>query len=249
MDLLRTAAGTPLDLADPVTVAVRSSGRHVARYHRRFESEALLRLLDGPDAAAELFGDRIFKSDATTTVRRVSLDGRRFVVKRYNTKNAWHALRRLLRRSRAANCWHFAHELPAAGIEVAPPVAMIEQRLGPLRGVSWYVSAYVDGDVCLERLRADPDRPDVAEIAEHLVRTLNLLAEHRLAHGDMKATNIVLRGTRPVMLDLDATRRYHSRLAHRRARARDRARFMKNWRGVPYLEALFEERLRIPEPG
>lgn len=55
------------------------------------------------------------------------------------------------------------------------------------------------------------------------------LAESRIAHGDLKATNFIWNGRELCVLDLDAMRQHGSAAAWRRAWHRDRARFLANW--------------------
>ena len=86
------------------------------------------------------------KHDSTTSVVKVEENGQCWVIKRYNTKNPWHALRRTVRRSRAENCWRMSALLSAAGVRVPAPVAYMERRIGPLRGRSYFVYEYVDAE-------------------------------------------------------------------------------------------------------
>lgn len=199
-------------------------------------------ILADPDAV--MAGGRVLKHDGTTTVAVVSDARRRWVVKRYNTKNRWHAVRRALRTSRAVNCWRAAAWLTEAGVETPRPVAVLEERrLGTLKGRSYFLCEHVDGDTLLEALaRPGVDRPTLIERAAGVVRRL---ARHGIAHGDLKATNFIVSGERLFLVDLDAARRASGRrLEH--AVQRDRRRFMKNWAHDPRLSEEFEVRLSAP---
>ena len=55
------------------------------------------------------------------------------------------------------------------------------------------------------------------------------LAEARLSHGDLKASNFLCSGDELCVLDLDAMRRHDSEAAWRKAWQKDRARFLRNW--------------------
>ena len=61
---------------------------------------------------------------------------------------------------------------------------------------------------------------------ERLLKNLHAI---RTAHGDMKATNLWWHNSRIYLLDLDATRDYHSPKALTLALANDQKRFEKNW--------------------
>jgi tRNA A-37 threonylcarbamoyl transferase component Bud32 len=192
---------------------------------------------------------RVLKHDAVTTVVEVGDGERRWVVKRYNTKNRWHAVRRALRTSRAVNCWHAADRLRQAGIDTPRPVAVLEERLlGILRGRSWFIHEYVDGETLDQALlHTGGDRSALVSQATDIVMRLRRAG---IVHGDLKATNFLVSGEHIYLLDLDATRR----LRGRRLEAglhRDQQRFMRNWSERPELAEMFRKELGIgvSEPG
>jgi serine/threonine protein kinase len=206
----------------------------------RDDSPGLREMLLDIDREVEGLGFERLKHDRTTTVGVASRDGRRLVIKRYNTKNAWHFVRRSMRRSRAHNCFDFAFELLRNDIPTAAPISCIEARLGPLKGRSWLVTEYVDGPVCLDYVLGKASQQEAAEIAARLERVFRKLAALKITHGDMKASNFVLRENRfPVLIDLDGMRRHTSDATYEAAHRRDRERFMKNWRERPELALCF----------
>jgi tRNA A-37 threonylcarbamoyl transferase component Bud32 len=130
------------------------------------------------------------------------------------------------------------------GVPTAAPVALLERRRGPVRGVAYFVSECVEGPDCRTYFgsRAVPitEKRAAAPKVAALVRALGAA---RLSHGDLKATNILLSATGPLLVDIDAVREYRSETAFARAHARDVARFMRNWEGDPEVARLFEEAL------
>jgi tRNA A-37 threonylcarbamoyl transferase component Bud32 len=145
-----------------------------------------------------------------------------------------------VRRSRAHNCFEFARELMAEGIATAAPIAYVESRLGPMKGRSWLISEYVEGALCLNYVKDRASQQEVAEIAARLERLLQKLAKLKITHGDLKASNFILReNSFPVLIDLDGMRRHTSVTSYDAAHARDRERFMKNWRDRPELAMCF----------
>lgn len=192
-----------------------------------------------PDAV--MARGRVLKHDGTTTVVVVSDDRRRWVIKRYNTKNRWHVIRRALRTSRAVNCWRAAARLKAADIDTPRPVAVLEERcLGVLRGRSYFICELVEGETLDRVLHSDTGhRTSLIERAAGIVRRL---AEHDIVHGDLKATNFIVDGDRLFLVDLDATRGCEGR-ALVRGRGRDLRRFMKNWAADSELSREFADRL------
>ncbi|MCB1691660.1 MAG: serine/threonine protein kinase [Pseudomonadales bacterium] len=209
---------------------------------RRFEvcerdaySKDLAKLLDDPDAA--MGRGKLLKDGRTSTVALVRLPERSLVIKRYNMKSPWHRIRRAFRRTRAWTSWANACRMEFLGIPSVKPIALIEERFGPLRGRAWFITEYVEGQDALACLRSlkNPN----GEL-EALTRILAGLSESRISHGDLKATNFVMTERGPVILDLDAMREHRSNEAFRRAFQRDLDRFMQNWTDRPELATRFE---------
>lgn len=184
----------------------------------------------------------VLKHDGTTTVAVVSDDSRSWVVKRYNTKNRWHAIRRLMRTSRALNCWHAADWLTRAGVDTARRVAVLEERpLRFLRGRSYFVSEHVDGGTLADELgqRQEYDERLIDQAAWMVVR----LRQAGIVHGDLKATNFLVGHDRLYLVDLDAARRQAPGRRGAAGLQKDLERFLRNWSAHPALRQAFEERL------
>ncbi|AUN95685.1 lipopolysaccharide kinase InaA family protein [Pseudazoarcus pumilus] len=191
----------------------------------RDEADALAPLLADPDAA--MLAGTVLKDGNTATVARIDVGARALVIKRYNLKSARHALSRLWRPSRAWHSWRAAHRLAFFGIATPRPLALIEERAGPLRRRAWLVTEHCPGPNLLEVLDADAPPPD--HIAAALSETLRTLHTARIHHGDLKATNLLWHDARLWLIDLDATTAHRSSAAFERAWARDRARLLRNW--------------------
>ena len=121
------------------------------------------------------------------------------------------------------------------GIPVVRPLALLEESsLGiPARAI--LIMPYQAGDFLSEA-----HAPEIAGVATALQEAFALMRLHRITHGDLKATNIIIdEAGAPHFIDLDATLIHASEQAFARARARDKARFRRNWEdGSPLAEAL-----------
>lgn len=183
------------------------------------------------------------KRGNTATVARVEAGGRQFVVKRYNIKGAGHAVSRCWRPSRAWHAWLEGHRLGFLGITTPRPLALIERRLGPLRGHAWLVTEYCPGENLAIRLAPHLDAsPPAAELAA-VCNLFKQLTAACVSHGDLKATNLLWDGDRLSLIDLDAMRQHKGADSFARAWRKDRARFLRNWPAGSRLRATLETAL------
>ena len=204
--------------------AVEQSATRFASVLRE-SADRLAPLLAAPDRALEA-GIRL-KSGNTCTVARVALGESSAVIKRYNLKNVGHALSRLWRPSRAWHSWREAHRLQLFGIATPIPLALIEERLGPLRRRAWLIADDCPGVSLADHLSAECEPPAAEALAiASLFATLHRL---RISHGDLKATNLLWHAGKVWLIDLDACIQHHSEAAYRKAWRRDRARLLRNW--------------------
>jgi tRNA A-37 threonylcarbamoyl transferase component Bud32 len=196
----------------------------VLAVRREWEGDDLQRFIKDPDrfiAACELL-----KAGNTATVVKGALNGRPVVIKRYNIKNWRHAIGRSLRMTRAEHSWRMAHLLEILGIDSLRPVALLERRRGPLRGVAYFISTWIDApdllSVGMQRPLSDAELLALAALLRQMIAA-------RLSHGDFKANNLLLRDDQLAIIDLDSMRRHSSAETFQRAFARDLKRLQRNW--------------------
>lgn len=174
------------------------------------------------------------KSGNTCFVSRFACAGRDIVVKRYNYKNPLHCLRHTIKGSRARKCWLNAHLLQMLDIPTAPPLAFIEKRKGPLLLRSYFITEYVPGRRLYDFLRDDSVTAEHrSAVTEQLKHLLNLLAKHKITHGDLKHTNIILTDTGPTLTDLDAMKIHRCPWTFCRRRLKDRIRIPQENQQTP----------------
>ena len=204
------------------------SARRVDRFFSivRTETGLLAPLIHDPDAWLEKGVP--LKRGRTATLARVEVNGRQLVIKRYNIKGPVHALSRSWRPSRAWHSWLEGHRLNFLGIATPRPLALVEQRAGPLRGKAWLITEYCDGENLANRW-CDPDTAPPAAELDALGALLRQLVAARISHGDLKATNLLWCDGTPHLIDLDAMRQHAGEAAFRRAWEKDCARFLRNW--------------------
>ena len=212
-------------------------------YDRSLETDALRELVAEPDTSAAMQQSTILKDGNTCTVTAFELDGWQLVCKRYNIKHAWHALSRAFRPSRAACSWKNSHRLLRCGIATARPVALREQRLGPMRGRAWLFIEKIGGENLYyyhhhpEQLASDEFRT----ILQAFAQLFEKMVFEQVSHGDMKAGNFIYHDDTLYMIDLDSMQAHDDEAGFARAFSRDMRRFFKNWQGYPVTASQFHE--------
>jgi tRNA A-37 threonylcarbamoyl transferase component Bud32 len=209
-------------------------------------SMELAQILEDPDKFIET--GTLLKDGNSATVALVQLGGRSYVVKRYNVKNFMHGLRRSFRKSRAWHAWGNAHRLDFLGISAMKPVAMVENKWGPIRKSAYLVTEYIDAPDMLEWVQAgskqnDETKRPAAEL-EAIITLIRELSEAEISHGDLKATNFLMGEGGPVLIDLDGMKDHKNHHGFKQAFRRDLIRFMDNWQEYPGLRASFATLLK-----
>jgi tRNA A-37 threonylcarbamoyl transferase component Bud32 len=166
---------------------------------------------------------QVLKAGNSATVARLRFDGRCYIVKRYNLKGPWHALRRAARPvARFRRAWLNGQRLHMLEIPTARPLLLLERRFGPLRGVAYLVMEDL-GDL---DLTAEIDADGLSD--ERLTQVVDLFRALRaaeLTHGDTKSSNLLVNAQGVSIIDLDAMHDAAS------GQERDLRRFLANFPG------------------
>lgn len=177
---------------------------------------------------------KILKNDATSTVILTKINHQLFVIKRANTKNTMHCIRRAFKMSRAQKNWNNARRLNQSGIFAIQAAAMMEERWGILKGRSYFICPYIEG-IDARHFFAESAQPneDWPVVAKNICLMIKALADNHLSHRDLNLSNILLVNNAPYLLDLDAMNHYKNAWMARRAAQKEQQRFMQNWDNVP----------------
>jgi tRNA A-37 threonylcarbamoyl transferase component Bud32 len=186
---------------------------------------------------------RILKNGNTCYVSGITWNGREVVVKRYNHKGFIHSLRHTIKRTRARRSWLHAHRLGMLNVATPRPLAYIERRRGMLVWESYLVTECVKGQRLYDFLRdgnvAEEERSKVTQQVRELV---DELGKHRISHGDLKHSNILLAEKKAVLTDLDGMKVCRWNWMYRVRRRKDLRRFSKrNNCGRPFVRALLKK--------
>jgi tRNA A-37 threonylcarbamoyl transferase component Bud32 len=180
------------------------SRRYVAVFERCFcRGAEPLGFIEQIDALMD--GGRILKDGNTCYVSGITWNGREVVVKRYNHKGFIHSLRHTIKRTRARRGWLNGHRLGMLNIATPKPLAYIERRRGLLIWESYLITEYVEGQKLYDFLRdSNVTEEERLKVTEQIKELLERLGKHRITHGDLKHSNILITDTGPVLIDLDA---------------------------------------------
>jgi len=223
--------------------SIRESNRRVV-YDRSYDSPELEDFILDPDSFIE--SGRILKAGNSSTVAVITLGSREFVVKRYNIKGFWHAIKRAIQPTRAHHSWRNAAILEMLGIATPHPCLFMELRLYSLRKSAYLLCERVPGDDVLSQVEAgNKSAFESDKLVAAFESMLHVFSDYKISHGDMKASNFIYRNDRLYVLDLDSMKRYRGRLFFSRAHRKDRNRLLKNWKGT-WLEQAFQK--IDPEP-
>jgi len=195
--------------------------KHIAVFDRHFcqraEAVDFIKQMD-----ALMNAGQILKNGNTSYVSRLRWNGKDIVLKRYNHKGFVHSLRQTIKTSRARRGWLYGHRLGMLNIPTPRPLAFIEQRRGPIVWTSYLAAEYVEGKNLHNFLRDDSvTEQQRCRAAEQIEELLDKLGKHRIAHGDMKHSNILITANAPTLTDLDAMKVYKWGLVYRIRRRKD----------------------------
>lgn len=207
----------------------------------RKEQEILAPLLTNPDQVIDQ--GHFIKGFGTTNVVDSIVNGKHILLKRYNIKNFKHKLSRFWRPTRGWHSWQEGFRLKMLGIPTAEPLALLEERCCWARGRAWLVTEYLDSPDLRTHLKAYEETPPPEAELKALDALFATLIENRISHGDLKGTNLFWVNNHWVLIDLDAVKQHKCIHSFKRAYAKDRARFLRNWSKESALYKLFDQRL------
>ncbi len=178
----------------------------------------------------------MLKDGNSATVVRVNYAGIDLVIKRYNIKSFWHFIKRCFRPSRAAVSWRNANLLELIGVATPAPFGFFEKRFLGLRYTAYFMSAYSPAK---ELLNIYQQKKPTEDELKQIKKIFSLLQQYQIAHGDLKAQNLLLdEQGRVLLIDLDAMKEYNDLDSFHAAFAKDKARFLRNWQD-PKINAIF----------
>ncbi|MBL4821712.1 MAG: hypothetical protein JKY98_12100 [Gammaproteobacteria bacterium] len=235
----------------------RSSTAHIARRSanrvmicdRAIVSREFNDFVENPDRYIQQ-GEMV-KAGNTSTVAVVTIEGKRYILKRYNIKSFLHGVKRalgqLLGKDRALNSWRFALILPMLGVSTARPLMMLQRRLlWLIPRESYFLCDVLEGKTVTEIFENEQSGLDVQESVFHAFSEFfKVMAQSRITHGDLKTSNFIFANNTLYVLDLDAMTRHKSEDSFRKLFNKDLNRFAANWTGRTEFKSAAEQALQV----
>ncbi|MFC1739650.1 lipopolysaccharide kinase InaA family protein [Planctomycetota bacterium] len=173
----------------------------------------------------------ILKNGNTCYVSHLCWNNKDVVVKRFNYKGLLHSIRHTIKGSRAKKGWINGHRLRMLDIPTPKPLTFFEKRKGKILWKSYLVTEYVAGQNLHTFLRdnnvTEQQRSIIIGQVEELLETLG---SHRITHGDLKHTNILITSNGPVLTDLDGMKVHKCPWVYKVKHSKDISRLMNRGR-------------------
>jgi serine/threonine protein kinase len=108
---------------------------------------------------------------------------------------------------------------------------------------SYLITEYVEGQKLYDFLRdSNVTEEERLKVTEQIKELLKKLGKHRITHGDLKHSNILLTEKEAVLTDLDGMKAYKCNWMYTVRRRKDLRRFSKrNNCGRPFVRALLKK--------
>jgi tRNA A-37 threonylcarbamoyl transferase component Bud32 len=204
-------------------------------YDRAHATPELMKFIHDPESVFNAKTATVLKAGRSSTVIKIVLDEKTFVIKRYNIKNTWHRLRRALRATRAATSWRLALKLRLFGVAAAKPIAFIENKFFGIKGKSYLAMEYISEQHIGNYFHQHQgDEIKTNAMVEKITTLLTNLTKLEMTHGDLKMTNIMInQREQPVLIDLDGAVEHASHSGLRKTWQKETQRFLRNFTTMP----------------
>ncbi len=198
---------------------------------------------DIPNLKNLLAHKTILKRNKHGFVASVQYKTHTWVIKYHRPKGIWATLRQALKSSRGARCWHNSHLLRWHQLHTPKPIAMIEEKWGPFKLGSYFISEFMPGPRTGRYLRLYAnDAQKRQQFHENWKTLYDTLGHLRLAHRDLKPNNIIVHHHQLYLIDLDAMRTYPKWMPFANAHRKDLTRWQQRWQ--PVTDTQYDEDAR-----
>jgi hypothetical protein len=209
-------------------IKTHANGFTLYRTRQDETARPLEHLLPDPDRVLDQ--GEVLKDGHTVKPARVDLDGRPYILKRYNCEGWGDRWRNAFRSSRAKRTWLNTWGFRLRQLPVAEPLLCLEERRWRLPGRSYLLTQYLPAAQPLDRIWDDLDGALRQATIIHIAMVLGRIHRFGGALGDLKWNHLLLAiedgKPRVTFSDLDESRMIPG--ASRYRRLNDVKRFLKD---------------------
>ena len=180
----------------------------------------------------------LLKNGNTASVALAKIGSLDVVIKRNNFNKNFKAFTRRLRKSRSAISWENAFRLVNYGFLTPTPIALIENKVGPLLKNAYIITEKKNGPDALDYFLENPDEG----LADKVIEMFKGFEKCRITHGDCKATNFIISDRKVYIIDLDAMCEHKNSTTFKKYFRKDLMRWMANWSNSPQLTKIFKDK-------
>lgn len=184
--------------------------------------------LNGPRRYLKTHGLIKLSNAKPATIYKLRFNTIGFTIKRYNYRGLFYWFTHIFRMSRAEKSWYAAELFEKYNIPTPKPIALYVHHFFGLQLCNYYVCELIDG----ETLKDYIDRTHDLDMIEKARKLIHRMHHYRITHGDLKATNIIVKNGELFFIDLDACKRRLVRFAYHQRK--DLWRFEKNWKDLEH---------------
>lgn len=214
----------------------QSEGGITSWIKRDYLSEKLREVSNNPETLFPHNPEELLKNGNTASVALAKIDDLEVVVKRNNFNKNFKAFTRRLRKSRSAISWQNGFRLINYGFLTPTPIALIENKVGPLLKNAYIITEKKNGPDALEYFQNNIDET----LADKVIEMFKGFEKCMITHGDCKATNFIISDGGVYIIDLDAMCEHSNPGTFRKYFKKDLKRWMANWSNSPELTSLFK---------
>ncbi|MEM9412797.1 MAG: lipopolysaccharide kinase InaA family protein [Planctomycetota bacterium] len=175
-------------------------------------AEFVQKLWSAPDELVN-DGPRLVQKNCVRTTVKFESEEFQYVVKRHLERSWRHFVKQCFSFSRAAKCWDDTWFLVRHGYPTPLPIAFRENRLGPLRGNSYYVYQYIEGRTFKEVATGLKNQRLLRKLVSQIAEIWLLHQQLGINLTDGHPANFIVDSTGKIwVIDLDKLQRIPSRI-------------------------------------
>ena len=187
--------------------AFKKSFTQALVYDPDLDQEFVDQLWTNPNSLVESCEPLIRKDCVRTTVR-LDCEIESFVIKRHVERSWRHFVKQCVSKSRAEKCWNDTWYLFDNGYPTPRPVAFLENRLGILRGNSYYVYQFVRSQTLKAKATGSTNQRHIRNYITQLVEIWGLHDLLNVNLSDGHPANFLIDATGKMwVIDLDKLKR------------------------------------------